>query len=327
MATRLPGWLRQHLAAIRALLVLTVLVGLAYPLAITGIAQLPGLKHRADGSLVAGPNGQIVGSAIIGQNFLDEDGNPLPQYFQPRPSAAGDGYDPTATSASNLGPESVVDTFDDPATKDDDESKQSLLTQVCSRSKAVGELDGVDGRRPYCTASGVGAALAVFHTGPREGDARVSIAAQRGAERATEPSNGAQYAGPARRVVSINEECGVIDTPFLGEYDGVNVECHKYGDDVSAGQLVLIRGDAPAHPAVPADAVTASGSGLDPAISPAYAQLQAPRIARARDLPQDRVEQLIRDRTAHRALGFLGEPAVNVLLLNLDLDRIAPVQR
>jgi K+-transporting ATPase ATPase C chain len=303
MATRLPGWLRQHLAAVRALLAFTVLVGLAYPLLITGIAQIPGLKHRADGSLVKAPNGQVVGSSTIGQNFLDKEGNPLPQYFQPRPSAAGSaGYDPTATSASNLGPESVVDTFDDPSTKDTDESRPSLLTQVCARSKAVGELDGVDGSRPYCTGSGVGAVLAVFHTGPG-------------------------YAGPARRVVSVDEECGVTGTPFLAEYQGVDVECHTYGDDVSAGQLVLIRGDAPAHPAVPADAVTASGSGLDPAISPAYAQLQAARVAKARNLPEDRVEQLIRDHTARRALGFLGEPAVNVLQLNLDLDRIAPVRQ
>jgi K+-transporting ATPase, c chain/Potassium-transporting ATPase A subunit len=196
----------------------------------------------------------------------------------------------------------VVDTLDDPSTKDTDESKPSLLTQVCSRSKAIGELDGVDGSRPYCTASGVGAALAVFHTGPG-------------------------YAGPVRRVVTINEECGVIDTPFLADYQGVTVECHRHGEDVSAAQLVLIRGDAPAHPAVPADAVTASASGLDPAISPAYARLQVPRVARERGLPLGRVEELVSDRTARRALGFLGEPAVNVLLLNLDLDRIAPVRR
>jgi len=83
---------------------------------------------------------------------------------------------------------------------------------------------------------------------------------------------------------------------------------------------------APAHPAVPADAVTASGSGLDPAISPAYARVHAARVAEARNLPQERVDQLIRDHTAHSALGFLGEPAVNVLLLNLDLDRITPVR-
>jgi potassium-transporting ATPase KdpC subunit len=303
MPTRLPGWLRQHLAAARALLLFTLLVGIAYPLLVTGIAQIPGLKHKADGSLVTGPDGTAAGSSLIGQNFVDDKGDPLPRYFQPRPSAAGDGYDPTSTSASNLGPESVVDTFDDPATtgEDADESTQSLLTQVCARSKAIGELDGVDGSRPYCTASGVGAALAVFHSGPG-------------------------YAGPVTRAVSINEECGVTETPFLATYQGVSVECHRNGEDLSAGELVVIRGSAPDHPAVPADAVTASGSGLDPAISPAYARLQAARVARARNLAQDRVEQLIRDHTTGRTLGFLGEPAVNVLQLNLDLDRIAPVR-
>jgi K+-transporting ATPase ATPase C chain len=302
MPTRLPGWLRQHVAAVRALLVFTVVCGLIYPLLITGIAQLPGLKHRADGSLVAGPNGQLVGSSLIGQNFLDSDGNPLPQYFQPRPSAAGaDGYDPTATSASNLGPQSVLDVLDDPATKGTDESKPSLLTQVCSRSKAIGELDGADGSRPYCAASGVGAVLAVFHTGPG-------------------------YAGPVRRVVSQNEECGVVSTPFLASYQGVDVECHTYGEDLGAGQLVVIRGGAPAHPAVPADAVTASGSGLDPDISPAYADLQARRVARVRGIPADQVSALVRAHTARRALGFLGEPTVNVLQLNLDLDRVAPAR-
>ena len=107
---RLPSWLTQHLAALRALLVFTVLVGLVYPLAMVGVAQIPGLRDKANGSLVE-PNGQAVGSALIGQSFTDADGNPLPQYFQSRPSAAGDGYDPTATSASNLGPESIVDTL------------------------------------------------------------------------------------------------------------------------------------------------------------------------------------------------------------------------
>ena len=103
MATRLPGWLRQHLAALRVLLVLTVLLGLAYPLVVAGVAQIPGLKSRADGSIVTAA-GRDVGSSRIGQAFTDKDGNPLRQYFQSRPSEAGDGYDPTATSASNLGP-------------------------------------------------------------------------------------------------------------------------------------------------------------------------------------------------------------------------------
>ncbi|MFB9187337.1 potassium-transporting ATPase subunit C, partial [Dactylosporangium sucinum] len=148
---RLPSWLAQHVAALRALVVMTVVLGLAYPLLMVAVARIPGLSTKADGSIVS-HDGKPVGSHLIGQSFTDAHGNPLRQYFQSRPSAAGDGYDPTATSASNLGPESVVDTPDKP----------SLLTQVCSRSKAIGELEGVDGSRPYCTSGGVGAVLAVY---------------------------------------------------------------------------------------------------------------------------------------------------------------------
>jgi potassium-transporting ATPase KdpC subunit len=294
--TRLPSWLRQHLAAVRALLVLTVLLGLAYPLVITAIAQIPGLKSRADGSLVTAGS-RDVGSALIGQAFTDDKGDAIPKYFQSRPSAAGDGYDPTSTSASNLGPESVVDV---PPTAAGDDGEPSLLTQVCTRSLAVGTLEGVDGSRPFCTPGGVGAVLAVFHAGPG-------------------------YAGPVTRVVSVNEYCDTTRAPFLATYEGVAVRCHQPGEDVTGGQLVPIRGNAPARPAVPADAVTASGSGLDPDISPAYAALQVPRIAKVRDLPADRVRQLVRDHTDGRGLGFLGEPGVNVLQLNMELDRIAPV--
>src|SRR6476620_4041872 len=118
--------LRQHWAALRALLVLTVIVGIAYPIFIWLVAQIPGLRDNANGSIIK-VDGRPVGSSLIGQSFTDSDGNALPQYFQSRPSAAGDGYDPLATSASNLGPESIVDTPD----------KSSLLTLVCSRSKAI----------------------------------------------------------------------------------------------------------------------------------------------------------------------------------------------
>lgn len=299
-----PTWIRQHLAALRALLVLTVIVGVAYPLAITAIAQLPGLSGRADGSFVNSANGRKVGSSLIGQAFTDAKGTPLPQYFQSRPSAAtanvDTGYDPTATSASNLGPESIADTFDDPATKDHDESSPSLLTQVCSRSIAVGKLDGVDGSRPYCTASGVGAVLAVFYSGPG-------------------------YAGSVTRVVSVNEECPM--KPFLASYRGIAVECHKYGEDLSTGQQIAFRGDAPARPVVPSDAVTASGSGLDPHISPAYAAIQIDRVATARGVDRAVVGQLVQKHTAGRTLGFLGEPRVNVLELNLALDKLVPSTR
>jgi K+-transporting ATPase ATPase C chain len=118
---RLPVWISQHLAALRALLVLTVLTGIIYPLAITAIAQLPGLKNKADGSLVTAGE-TTVGSAIIGQGFIDSDDKALVQYFQARPSTAGGGWDPGASGASNLGPESTVDTL--PVAKDDAPSSQ-----------------------------------------------------------------------------------------------------------------------------------------------------------------------------------------------------------
>src|SRR5580765_2092959 len=150
-----PTWVRQLLVALRALVVLTVLLGIAYPLAIAAVSQLPGLQSRADGSMVEDADGTVVGSTLIGQSFTDARGRPLPGYFQSRPSAAtanvATGYDPTATSASNLGPEDVVDGLDDPATPKVDESSPSLLTQVCARSLEVGKRYGVDGSRPYCT--------------------------------------------------------------------------------------------------------------------------------------------------------------------------------
>lgn len=289
---RLPSWLAQHVAALRALRVFTVLVGLAYPLVMVTVAQLPGLNDRAEGSLVSNADGERVGSRLIGQAFVDGDGNPIRWYFQSRPSAAGDGYDPTATSASNLGPESVVDTLSD----NPDDASPSLLTQVCARSRAVSALEGVDGRRPYCTDDGVGAVLAVFH---RDG-----------------------LTGPITRVVSVNQ----TGTPFLASYEGVPVQSAQPGVDYVAEGAVItpIRGAAPAKPAVPSDAVTASGSGLDPHISVAYAELQAPRIARERGTDLATVKRLIKDHTDDRALGFLGEPGVNVLELNLALDRDFP---
>src|SRR5829696_7096694 len=191
---RLPSWIAQHLAALRALLVFTVVLGVAYPLTLVAVGQLPALVDKAQGSLMSGADGSPVGSRIIGQLFVDADGNPLAQYFQSRPSAAGDGYDPTSTSASNLGPESIGDTLPLPGAVDEegapDEGSESLLTQVCARSLALGQLEGVDGRRPFCTSDGVGAVLRVFR--------------------------GEGLTGTVTRAVSVNQACPV--TPSITSY-------------------------------------------------------------------------------------------------------------
>ena len=295
-------FVRQHWAAFRALLVLTVIVGLGYPLFIWLVAQIPGLKDNADGSIVE-VNGKPVGSSLIGQLFTDDKGNALPQYFQSRPSAAGDGYDPMATSASNLGPESIVDTPADPSLPEDDNGyKPSLLTLVCSRSKAVGDLESVDGKRPFCTGDGVGAVLSVI--GPRDA--------------------GGNVVNPTK-VVSINEPCQTTAQPFLATYEGVRVECAKFGEDYTVGQIVPIKGAA-TDPVVPADAVTASGSGLDPNISPAYADLQIARIAKTRGVSADQIRRLVADNTDGRTLGLFGEPRINVLELNVALDQKFPMK-
>lgn len=191
--------LRTAGVALRAMAVLTVALGLAYPLAMLGIGQLA-FPAQANGSTVE-LNGETVGSTLIGQSFSDADGNPLPEWFQPRPSAAGDGYDAGASSGSNLGPENP-----------------DLIAAIEERRDQVAEFNDVD-----------------------PGD-------------------------------------------------------------------------------VPVDALTASASGLDPHISPEYARLQVARVADERGLSEDDVAALVEDSVQNRNVGFLGEPTVNVLELNLALE-------
>jgi potassium-transporting ATPase KdpC subunit len=276
---------RQHWAALRALLVFTVILGIGYPLLIWLVALIPGLHGKAEGSIVTA-GGKAVGSRLIGQQFTDAAGNALPQYFQARPSAAGAGYDPMSSGGSNLGPESVVDTPGDPAklaggaSPADAGFKASLLTLVCSRSAGVAKLEGLS-----------------------QQDAVIR----------------------PTRVISINEPCATTSQTFVDFYDGVRVECAKFGEDYSNGMIVPIRGAAPDSPRVPADAVTASGSGLDPDISPAYADLQIPRVAKARHASLDQINEIMQANERGRVLGIFGDPTVNVLALNLELDHRYPV--
>lgn len=193
---------RQLLTGLVMIVALTVLTGLAYPLLMTGVARVA-FHHQANGSLVE-RDGKVVGSSLIGQNFTDRQGNPIPRYFQPRPSAAGDGYDAMASGGSNLGP-----------------SNAKLLDAVAKRVAGYRRLNGL-----------------------------------------------------------------------------------------------------PADATVPVDAVTASASGLDPDISVANADLQAHRVAAARRIPVATVMSLIEQHTDARQLGVLGEETVNVLDLNLALDRL-----
>ncbi len=190
---------RTSWVALRAMALLTILLGVGYTLAITLIGQLL-LPVQANGSLVH-HDGRIVGSALIGQNFTDADGDPLPEYFQPRPSAAGDGYDGGASSGSNYGPEN-----------------EELIAAIAKRRAEIARFNGV------------------------------------------------------------------------------------------------------AESAVPADAVTASASGLDPDISPEYAAIQVQRIADARRLSVAEVRDLLKAHTSGPELGYLGSPTVNVLEMNVALD-------
>lgn len=188
--------LGQTGVAIRVMILMTLTLGIAYPLLVMGIGQVA-FPSQANGSLIH-RDGDLVGSSLIGQGFGSS-----PKYFWSRPSAAGNGYDPTSSGASNLS----------------------------------------------------------------------------------------------------------LDNPTLIK-------------DVRAQQAVIARADGVPISAIPADAVMASGSGMDPQISPAYAAIQVDRVAAARHLPVSAIENLVAHYTSGRTLGFLGEPRINVLELNLALDRL-----
>jgi potassium-transporting ATPase KdpC subunit len=223
---RLPSWIRQHIAALRGLLVFTVVCGVIYPVVMWGVAQVA-FHHQANGSLVSF-HGHTVGSSLLCQEFVDAKGNPLPQYFQPRPSYAIVGW---ALSQGKNGKYVVTGTGPD--------------NYGCNPL--------------YSAASNLG------------------------------PTN-----------------------PALIQFIKQRQQQIAAFDHVKISQI-------------PADAVTASGSGLDPGVSPANAAIQVDRVAAARHVSPAAVMALVKQYTQGRVLGFLGEPQVNVLLLNMALDQKYPV--
>jgi len=242
--------LKELKPALMMMLVMTVLTGLIYPAVITVIAQVV-FRDQANGSLIES-NGQVIGSRLIGQNFTRA------EYFQPRPSSAGSGYDPTATAGSNLGPTSAK--LINGTTKKDDKNQE------------VADFLGIKAR--------------IVH-------------------------------------YSVDNEIAYDSSTPLETFK----DAHGNLDDV---KLITAFNDEktplvfmPKTP-IPADAVTGSASGLDPHISPANAQLQATRVAKARGVSKDQIQALVSQHTEGRSLGFLGEPHVNVLELNLDLDQKFP---
>jgi len=253
--------MRRHLlASVIMLLGATIVLGFGYPLLVTGISLLL-FRHQAEGSLVY-RGGKLTGSSLLGQSFTDSKGNPLPGYFQPRPSAAGTGYDASASGATNLGP------------------SNPLLIGFVPGINTVG-LDGSPSpANPFATR----ADPACVPTDPKG----IPV---------TSPAPGQKYA--RNRDGSYVCDPGTVPERAIAyrTFNGM-----------------------PSGAAVPADAVTASGSGLDPGISVQNALDQAPRVARARHLPVREVVSLVHQRTQGRPWGFLGEASVNVLELNLALD-------
>ena len=252
--------MRRHLLTSIIMLVgVTILLGFGYPLVVTGLSALF-FRHQADGSLVY-RGGKLTGSSLLGQNFTDAKGNPLPGYFQPRPSAAGSGYNAASSGATNLGP------------------SNPLLIGFVPGINTVGRSGQPSLGNPFATA----ADPACVPTDPA-------------GKPVTSPAPGQRYAR---------------------NRDGSYV-CDPNTIPERAIAYRLLNG-LPAGASVPVDAVTASGSGLDPDISVENALDQAARVARARHLAVGQVIALVHRYTQGRQWGFLGEPTVDVLDLNLAL--------
>jgi len=245
---------RQLLTGLLVTIVLVLLLGVVYPLAVWAVGRVA-FRHQTDGSFVT-VGGKVVGSSVIGQSFTDKDGNPLPQYFQPRPSFAN--YNTLSSGGSNLGP-----------------SNPDLIGNDIGDPAANPFRTPAD---PYCVP---------VQATDQNGHPKIDAAGKPVYE---QNADGTYVCNPntvPERVIAYRQFNGLSSTA-----------------------------------SVPVDAVTASGSGLDPDISEANALDQAGRVARERHLSTAAVVALIHQHVDSRAWGFLGENTVNVLDLNLALDRL-----
>jgi K+-transporting ATPase ATPase C chain len=243
----------QILPGLRIKLFLTVVLGVGYPLLMTGISQVI-FPKQANGSLIKAGD-KVIGSDLIGQSFSK------PEYFHPRPSSAGGGYDAGASSGSNLGPTSAK--LIHGTIKMDDKKNE------------VVDFDGIS--------------LRIVHYAVE---------------------NGIPYESSVP-LDQFKDASGNLDDVKL---------IKAFSDDKTP---FVFTPKAP----IPADAVTASASGLDPHISPDSALIQIARVAKARGIQPDQATQLVTQFTEGPSLGLLGEPRVNVLKLNLALDQQFPVKK
>jgi K+-transporting ATPase ATPase C chain len=294
------GSFLSHLwASIASMILLLIICCGAYPLLVWGIAQAV-FPHQANGSLVkkdgtsAVKDADVVGSSLLGQTFS------APAYFHPRPSAANNGagnsysvtggYDPTSSGGTNYGPLS-------------DELINGATTSPTAPATQPAEFLAYDGIRlrtiHYANDNAI--AFKLYHaTYTTQDDGTITL------DRKEEVP-----------LKTFQDAQGNLNDIAL-----VDAFPHPTSSD-EYKRTVLIAGDF-ATP-IPGDAVTASASGLDPHISPANAKLQAQRVADARHIGVDKVLALVDQKTDQPSLGFLGDPGVNVLMLNLALDAAYPV--
>ncbi len=315
------GSLLGHVwASIAATVVLGVICCGLYPLVVYGIGQAI-FPNQANGSLVkkdgtpTTDDSQAVGSSLIGQNFS------AAYYFHPRPSAAGAGYDATSSGGTNLGPlsDKLINGLTQPVTPP---ATQAATTPATTASVfAIGAVASTDtapattaaaSTQPAETLAFDGVRLRVIHYS-LDNNITFKLYHVKFDDQGALIAASKKELTPDEKLKLIAADGTVNDVAMVDAFPHMDM----------SGKEAVIADDF--STLIPADAVTASGSGLDPHISPANAEMQAQRIADARKLSKDKVMELVKQNTDQPGWGILGDPGVNVLMLNIALDKAAPM--